>query len=438
MQKVNEVRPLLPEQVSFVLGELRAAGYPAYVVGGSVRDALMGRTPGDYDVTTAARPEELLRVFSSCRVVETGLKHGTLTVVLDGMNIEVTTYRIDGAYSDGRRPDSVSFADRLSDDLCRRDFTVNAMAWSPEPPFSSDGTPSSADSAGRLIDLFGGREDLERRVIRCVGSAEERFSEDGLRILRALRFAAVLDFFTDPECAAAVRTMASMLDKISRERIHAELTKLLAGPAAGRILAEFAPVFARFLPPLTEEAVLAAARVFSAHPPAETANEAVRYAVLFDSLSAEEAARAMDSLKPSRDEKRAVLNLLNRRASAENNEPPDRYSFLCLMRDTDDRFPELSARFLRLTGRIGEEEETRIRSLCEDILEKDDCRRIGQLEADGADLLNMGFRGAEIGETLKRLLECVMRGELPNERNKLLEELESMTDKETRHAPKTD
>lgn len=416
----NRIRLDIPDPVGFVLRKLRAAGFPAYLVGGCVRDALMGRVPGDYDVTTAARPDEMLRVFADCRVVETGLKHGTLTVVREGMNVEVTTYRVDGAYSDGRRPDSVSFADRLSDDLSRRDFTVNAMAYAPG---DEDGDADSPDRG--LTDLFGGREDLERRVIRCVGRAEERFSEDGLRILRALRFASVLRFECDPECAAAVRSMAPMLDRISRERIYAELTKLLGGANAGDVLSSFAPVFARILPPLTEDAVTRAAEIFRKNA-AESAPEidplpyAVRYAVLLDSLSEADAARAMDSLKPSRDEKRGVLNLLARREwrMTENA----RYDVLALMRDNGDDFPETLARFLRLTGRMGEEDESAIRREAASILEGDACRRTSQLAVDGRDLGAMGFRGAEIGETLRLLLDRVMRGELANEGDALLEE----------------
>ena len=162
----------LPGPVLFVTERLEAAGFHAYAVGGCVRDALMGRVPGDYDVTTDAKPAEMQAVFADCRVVETGLKHGTLTVVKDGMNVETTTYRIDGTYGDGRHPDGVTFTDRLADDLGRRDFTVNAMAYAP--------------GVG-IVDLFGGREDLARRSIRCVGRAADRFGEDGLRILRALR-----------------------------------------------------------------------------------------------------------------------------------------------------------------------------------------------------------------------------------------------------------
>lgn len=394
-----------PAPAVFVLDRLRSAGYPAYLVGGCVRDALMGRTPGDYDVTTAARPEEMLRVFSDCRVVETGLKHGTLTVVREHMNIEVTTYRVDGTYSDGRRPDSVSFADRLSDDLSRRDFTVNAMAWAPGSP----------EEGGGLTDLFGGREDLEGRIIRCVGRAEERFSEDGLRILRALRFASVLDFSCDPECAAAVRSMAPMLEKISRERVYAELTKLLGGPAAGRILLDFPDVVSGVLPPLTADAVTAAARIFSGTDPAAL-SPAVRYAVLFDSLTREEASRAMDSLKPSRDEKRAVMNLLARRGTRDL----DLYGLRVLMGDMSDAFPGELALFLKLTERIGVEEEDRIAETVREILARDDCRRLNQLAVNGADLGALGIRGAGIGETLRRLLDLVRRDELPNDRDALL------------------
>ena len=394
-----------PAPAVFVLDRLRSAGYPAYLVGGCVRDALMGRTPGDYDVTTAARPEDMLRVFSDCRVVETGLKHGTLTVVREHMNIEVTTYRVDGTYSDGRRPDSVSFADRLSDDLSRRDFTVNAMAWAPGSP----------EEGGGLTDLFGGRADLDRRIIRCVGRAEERFSEDGLRILRALRFASVLDFSCDPECAAAVRSMAPMLERISRERVYAELTRLLGGPAAGRILLEFPDVVSGVLPPLTPDAVTAAARIFSGTDPAAL-SPAVRYAVLFDSLTREDASRAMDSLKPSRDEKRAVLSLLTHR----ENRDFDLYGLRVLMGDMSDAFPGELALFLKLTGRIGGEEENRIAETVREILARDDCRRLNQLAVNGADLGALGIRGAGIGETLRRLLELVRRDELRNDRDALL------------------
>ena len=405
MKSADEIRAIpLPQPVTFVMERLEAAGYHAYAVGGCVRDRLMGRIPGDYDVTTDARPDEMLRVYADCRVVETGLKHGTLTVVRDGMNVEVTTYRIDGAYADGRHPDAVTFTDRLADDLCRRDFTINAMAWAP---------------GQGIVDLFGGQKDLEAGRIRCVGRASDRFSEDGLRILRALRFASVLDFACDEECRAAVMDGMGLLDRISRERIYAELTKLLGGVGAARILGEYAPVLAYVLPPLTEEAMRRASAVFERMK--RDTPTAVRYAVLLDSLDAETAAKTMDTLKPSKEEKRAVLALLSRRGEIDTT----RYGVKCLMRDAGDAFPAVWAAFASLTGHIGDERAAEIRRIAEEILAADDCRNLAGLALDGRDLAGRGYTGPAIGETLAMLLDAVMRGEIPNERGALLAALEA-------------
>ncbi|MBO7404196.1 MAG: polynucleotide adenylyltransferase [Clostridia bacterium] len=405
MKKTDEktIAIPLPPPVTFVMERLEAAGFHAYAVGGCVRDHLMGRIPGDYDVTTDARPEDMQRVFADCRVVETGLRHGTLTVVRDGMNVETTTYRIDGAYADGRHPDAVTFTDRLADDLCRRDFTINAMAYAP---------------GQGIVDLFGGREDLVSGRIRCVGRAEDRFSEDGLRILRALRFASVLGFACDDECREAIMAGMRLLDRISRERIYAELTKLLGGVGAAGILDEYAPVLAHVLPPLTGEAVRRASAVYQKMTP-ETP-PAVRYAVLLDSLDEGTAAQTMDTLKPSKDEKRAVLALLSRRGNVEVT----RYGVKCLMRDAGDDFPADWAEFAALTGRIGTDEAEAVRRTAEEILALNECRRLDGLAVDGRDLAARGFRGPMIGETLAALLDGVMRGEIPNERDALLAETE--------------
>ena len=264
MQKIY-----LPPQVEYVINKLCCAGFEAYAVGGCVRDHLMGKTPGDYDVTTSAKPEEMLKVFSSDRVIETGLKHGTLTVLREGMPIETTTYRIDGSYADGRHPDKVTFTPELGLDLCRRDFTVNAMAYS--------------ETKG-IIDLFGGENDLENGIIRCVGSPDERFNEDGLRILRALRFASVLDFELDADCADSVRRLRGLLGKISRERIYTETTKLLLGKGARRILSTFPEVISFIFPALTEEMICRAAALVERCP----RDAEMRYAVLFSELDAKE------------------------------------------------------------------------------------------------------------------------------------------------------
>lgn len=208
----------IPEKVEYIIRCLEDHGYEAYIVGGCVRDSILGRVPGDWDITTSARPEQVKDIFR--RTVDTGIEHGTVTVMLDKDGFEVTTYRIDGTYEDSRHPSSVFFTRNLTDDLARRDFTINAMAYHPDRGF---------------VDAFGGMADLKARCIRCVGSAAERFTEDALRILRAVRFAAQLDFDIDPDTAEAIRDKAPLLKNISAERIQMELVKLLISPCPEKI-----------------------------------------------------------------------------------------------------------------------------------------------------------------------------------------------------------
>lgn len=200
----------LPEDVKKIISMLGRAGFEAYVVGGCVRDSLLGRTPDDWDITTSALPEQVKEVFK--RTIDTGIKHGTVTVRMNGKSYEVTTYRIDGKYSDGRHPDEVRFSPSLFEDLKRRDFTINAMAYN--------------DASG-VIDLFGAQRDLEKGIVRCVGDPRERFFEDSLRMLRAVRFAALLSFKIEEKTFAAIRTLAHGLSRVSEERIAAELMKII-------------------------------------------------------------------------------------------------------------------------------------------------------------------------------------------------------------------
>lgn len=200
----------IPEKVRLIIENLEQHGYEAYAVGGCVRDTLLGREPEDWDITTSARPEQVKAIFH--RTVDTGIQHGTVTVMFGKEGFEVTTYRIDGSYSDGRHPDQVAFTSLLREDLRRRDFTINAIAYNP-------GTG--------IVDLFGGQEDLAQGIIRCVGNAQERFGEDALRILRAVRFSAQLGFTIEEETRSAIRLLARNLEKISKERIQTEMVKLL-------------------------------------------------------------------------------------------------------------------------------------------------------------------------------------------------------------------
>ncbi len=210
---MDELKIKIPEKAAWILKTLNDAGFEAYVVGGCVRDALLGRTPSDWDITTSAKPEDVKGLFA--RTIDTGIAHGTVTVMVHKEGFEVTTYRLDGAYEDSRHPSSVTFTSSLREDLRRRDFTINAMAYHPEEG---------------LKDLFGGAEDLENKCIRCVGDPRERFGEDALRILRAVRFSSQLGFSIEEDTAEAIRSLAPNLQKISAERIEAELMKLLVSP----------------------------------------------------------------------------------------------------------------------------------------------------------------------------------------------------------------
>ena len=223
----------LPRDAVWLLETLHAAGHSAYVVGGCVRDSLLGRQPGDWDICTSARPDEMRTLFSDQTLILTGEKHGTVGVVLHGKPYEITTYRLDGTYRDHRHPDKVRFVSSLAEDLARRDFTINAMAYAP-----GEG----------VIDLHDGRKDLAAGIVRCVGDPTARFAEDALRILRALRFAARLNFTLDPETAAAAREARDTLQTVSAERIYAELDGLLTVPGAVRTLAQYGEILAGAVP----------------------------------------------------------------------------------------------------------------------------------------------------------------------------------------------
>lgn len=225
----------MPKNVDIAINLLQSAGFEAYAVGGCVRDSLLGKTPNDWDITTSAKPEDMKSVFADFHCIDTGIKHGTVTVVIDGEPLEITTFRLDGEYEDNRHPKSVTFTSNLGADLGRRDFTVNAMAYS-----KMTGT----------VDLFGGQNDLKNKIIRCVGDPDRRFNEDALRILRALRFASALDFEIEEKTAQSLLKNCALLGNISEERIAKELLKLVCGKGAKRILTDFAPVLFEILPEL--------------------------------------------------------------------------------------------------------------------------------------------------------------------------------------------
>lgn len=277
----------IPAGCLAVTERLASRGYSAYLVGGCVRDLCRGVEPHDYDLTTSATPDEMKRALTGFRVIETGIAHGTLTVLSDGRSYEVTTFRVDGEYSDGRHPDGVVFTASLEEDLRRRDFTVNAMAYS-----RADG----------LIDLFGGQADLASRLIRAVGDPDRRFTEDSLRVLRALRFSSTLGFSVEPNTAAALFRLAPSVRRVSPERIREELLKLLSGTASETVLKTYRDVLFAAVPalaPIGDEwnnAASAASRL-SSDPP-------LALAALARPLGADATAALFRSLKTDRKSER--------------------------------------------------------------------------------------------------------------------------------------
>lgn len=378
----------LPAGARFVLERLAGAGFAAYVVGGCVRDAMRGDAPKDYDVCTSALPGETKRVFSDCRTVDTGLAHGTVTVIARGEPYEVTTFRVDGAYADHRHPDRVDFVRQVERDLARRDFTVNAMAYNPWQG---------------LCDPFGGRADLRAGCIRCVGEPARRFSEDALRILRALRFAAELGFDIAPDTARAMRELSGRLALISRERIAAELLRALNGINTVPVLQAFDTVLLAALPDYPAAALPEALHALAILPRGDIV---LRLAALLTPCGAA-GARVLASLKPSRALSSQVLALTA--AAGEDISRAELPLWLARLGETQLR------RLLTLQGRDD------LLSCLPALLAQRLPLTLGDLAINGRDLTAAGLpAGAELGRTLNALHRRVLLGELPNERGALL------------------
>ena len=434
-----------------ILEKLNSAGYEALFAGGCVRDAVMQKlnmtvpAPGDIDVTTNALPEETKRVFDEYKVIETGIKHGTVTVVLPEGNVEITTYRSDGSYSDSRHPDKVRFVTSLEEDLARRDFTINAMA---------------CDADGNIRDPFGGQQDIKDMTIRAVGCAETRFAEDALRIMRALRFAAVLGFEIEEETSRALCAQKQLLRNISAERVFTEFRKLLSGRNAGAVIRKYVDVLGEVIPEL------AAMKGFEQHNPYH------RYDVLEHCIRAMEAVRTTqensdymkmaalfhDIGKPetySMDENgighfyshpamsEVLVNDIMKRFKADNF-TARRVAVLVkrhdLIFEKDERLlkkwmnrlgVDVLAEILEIkladniaTGNISDELEHKfceIRIMMQDILAQQQCFSLKDLAVDGNDVIACGVApGPEVGRILEQLLMKVIDGELPNDREVLL------------------
>ena len=395
-----------------LLDTLHAAGYAAYAVGGCVRDSLLGRTAHDWDLCTSALPQQVMELFGTEQCIPTGLQHGTVTIKYGGQLYETTTFRTEGSYTDGRHPDAVQFVPDVREDLARRDFTINAMAY---------------NAAEGLVDPFGGQKDLQNGLLRAVGEPQQRFTEDALRILRLYRFAARFGFALDAATARAARQLAPHLDCISAERIQEELAKLLAAPQPGAYLEP--AVLAVVLPELTPAALDAAKPVVDACPAGEE-NLPVRWAALLGALGETDTRRVLKRLRCSNAciEETAVLvretagkgvcgSFSEEKASAH---PGDIH-------------------IRQLLGRYGLRTVERLCALCAALhpqaapecalaaqrarqLEADGvCCRVSQLAVNGRDLMAAGIpAGPALRRVLEALLDGVIRAEYPNEKPALL------------------
>lgn len=437
----------VPEKADYIIRKIQAAGFEAYAVGGCVRDSLLGREPQDWDITTSAKPEQVKALFP--RTLDTGLQHGTVTVMLDREGFEVTTYRVDGIYEDGRHPKEVVFTPNLEEDLKRRDLTINAMAYN--------------DEAG-LVDIFGGMEDMERRVIRCVGDPAERFREDALRILRTVRFSAQLGFAIDGETSAAASALAPALSRISAERIQAELIKILISPNPDYIRLAYEAGVTRVFFPEFDRAMETPQR----HPhhcygvgehilhslKEVEADKVLRLAMLFHDIgkpetattgedgfshfhghaevSADMAAKIMRRLKFDNDTLHKVCKLVLYHDYGNDTDPDMRIVRRAVNKIGEDAFPQLfqvkRADIAAQSDYLRKEKSDRVdewQRIYERIREEKQCVSLKTLAVKGSDLIAAGFEpGRRLGEILEKLLELVLETPENNSKEYLLAEAE--------------
>lgn len=442
----------IPFGANEIIHNLQNNGYEAFLVGGCVRDSILGRPIHDYDITTSATPDEMMEVFKDKRIIETGLQHGTITIVINGEGYECTTYRIDGNYSDSRRPDSVAFTRSLEEDLKRRDFTINAMAYNNE--------------AG-LIDPFNGMKDMKYHKIRCVGRAEDRFSEDALRILRAIRFASQLGFVVDSDASLNIHKMYKNLENISTERINSEFCKIALSSEFYIQIVLFREVFSLFIPEIKDmfgfqqnnpyhiydvwNHTVHAVQAYECdcEPDLNSRDLITSLAVFFHDIGKPHCYQdSEDGVRHFKGHGRVSADMTNEIMKRLRFDNDTREKVVELVYYHDATF-EVGKKYIkRWLNKIGEEQfrrllnvrradikaqadinqETRLQKIdnigyiLEEVLQDDECFSLKDLAVNGKDLIIIGYKpGKEIGDVLNNLLDSVISGEYINEKEKLLE-----------------
>lgn len=424
-----------------ILEKLHNNGYKAYAVGGAVRDFLLCRDIDDVDITTSATPSQMLEVFSEDKVFLTGLKHGTITVIIDRESFEVTTFRKDNNYTDKRHPESVDFVSDLRTDLERRDFTINAMAYNKEEG---------------IIDLYGGRLDVKNKIIRAVGDADKRFNEDALRILRAIRFASVLGFTIEYQTAQAIHKNKSLLNNISKERIYAELTKILVGDNVEGVMQEYKDVFFEIIPKLKDcdgfdhKSKFHAFDVYT-HIVKSIAlsskDTTIRLAMLFHDIEKPSCFSVNDNgvgrFLNHQEKSSITANKILRELRADNK-TISQVCFLVKYHDSQvDPCKKAIKKWLNSYGveylknlmlvkiadskahstiytKKRENDANKVIKIIEEIVKNNECYSLNTLKVDGNDLIKRGYTGSQIGEKLCHLLDLVINEEVENDKEKLL------------------
>ena len=442
MTKANKFKPESKTAIEI----LKSKGFEAFLIGGSVRDFVMGLPIGDIDITTNATPDEVKQVFADFRVIETGIKHGTVTVLINNEPLEITTYRSEGTYSDNRHPDSVTFSKSLADDVVRRDFTMNGIAF---------------DFDNGFCDLVGGLNDIENQTIRCIGNAETRFCEDALRILRAMRFSAVLGFEIETETKKAIHKCKDLLKNISAERIREEFTKLICGKNAYNVLQEFADVVTVFIPEISDCVGFEQKNrhhCFDVYTHTLKAiekssqNNIIRLALFFHDIgkpsvahfdekgeqhfyshpkkSAEMTETIMTRLRFDNDTKNKVVTLVRMHDSpimVNDMTKPDRKRLKKIMSQigADLIFDLIEIKCCDNSAQNpeyfrGEDFYKQTRDIITEIINEKECFSIKHLAIDGNDLISLGFKGKKIGEALEKCLNAVIDGKVENEKSELI------------------
>ena len=432
----------IPKDAESIINRLNEHGYEAYVVGGCVRDSILGKTPNDWDICTSATPDKMIEIFADHEVIPTGLQHGTITIVVDHVPFEVTTFRIDGDYSDNRRPDTVEFTTDIVKDLSRRDFTVNAMAYNPKVG---------------LVDPYDGKKDIQSKVIRCVGNADDRFHEDALRIIRALRFASVYGFEISSETAKSIHSNAGLLNNIAVERINVELCKLLCGKGVLDILLNYSDVIATIIPELkpcigfNQNNRYHQYTIYDhiAHAVSNYTGKdlIVKVALLLHDIGKplcytedKNGGHFYGHGVPSRDIAEGIVRRLKFDNYTQKNvvelvlyhdaviEPTVKVVKRWLNKIGEEQlFRLLDIRMADILAHAEGTQASRIercvavRSIAEDVISSEQCFKLKDLKVNGNDLMAIGIpQGRELGNALNWLLDMVINGEAQNDKDELL------------------